>query len=92
LITSGITWHHLHHTFGKHLRGQAVYEMDIMGFTFQRVMKHLFDLLPAFPLVHADLLISRKSALNPGAPFDEETEFCPTVRSSAVPRQKIIVF
>ena len=32
-------------------------------------MKHLFDLLPAFPLVHADLLISRKSAPNPGAPF-----------------------
>jgi hypothetical protein len=41
------------------------------GFTFQRVMKRCFDLLPAFPLVHTDLLISRKSAVKSGLALSE---------------------
>ena len=56
-------------------------------------MKHLFRLLPAFPLVHADLLISRKSALNPGAPFLKWIEgvVCCAANVQGSPRNTVLL-
>ena len=56
-------------------------------------MKHLFDLLPAFPLVHADLLISRKSALNSGAPFLKWIEgvVCCAANVQGSPRNTVLL-